>query len=364
MFVRRSLYVVVMFAICVLLLMGSVPESAIAVVQSSVESPSAGRATSPPNVAATLAKERRFRFNYQFDVTGLAVGQQVRCWLPIPQDSDYQSVKALTPSLPGKTSIHADAEYGNRILFVEATVPESGQLSFATPYEIVRKEVQGLADTSNALELAAEKKSLFLKPNKRVPIDGRPLDLLSETKLSDNKMVAVSQLYNLVDGHVTYNKDGTGWGNGDVLWVCDSKRGNCTDFHSLFISLARSQGIPSRFEIGFPIASANDGKVGGYHCWAWAFVANRGWIPVDISEADKHPELKEYYFGNITADRVTFSTGRDIRLVPAAAEGTLNYFVYPHIEVNEKTLPRKNIALHFSYADIPQTSESEASDSP
>jgi transglutaminase-like putative cysteine protease len=42
-----------------------------------------------------------------------------------------------------------------------------------------------------------------------------------------------------------YDKTGTGWGRGDVLYACDAKKGNCTDFHSLFIAMARSQGIPA-----------------------------------------------------------------------------------------------------------------------
>ena len=39
-------------------------------------------------------------------------------------------------------------------------------------------------------------------------------------------------------------------------------------------------------------------------------------MPVDISEANKNPKMKDYYFGNLTEDRVTFTTGRDIDLVP------------------------------------------------
>ena len=50
-----------------------------------------------------------------------------------------------------------------------------------------------------------------------------------------------------------YSKEGKGWGQGDSVWACDSKFGNCTDFHSLFISLARGNKIPAKFEMGFPI---------------------------------------------------------------------------------------------------------------
>src|SRR5260221_1440440 len=49
-----------------------------------------------------------------------------------------------------------------------------------------------------------------------------------------------------------YDKSGEGWGRGDEMWACDSKRGNCTDFHSVLIGMMRSSGIPARFEIGVP----------------------------------------------------------------------------------------------------------------
>ena len=66
-----------------------------------------------------------------------------------------------------------------------------------------------------------------------------------------------------------YSKEGKGWGRGDSDWACDSKFGNCTDFHSLFISLARSQKIPAKFEIGFPLPDKRGaGDIPGYHCWA------------------------------------------------------------------------------------------------
>jgi len=37
-----------------------------------------------------------------------------------------------------------------------------------------------------------------------------------------------------------------GWGRGDAKWACDAKFGNCTDFHSYFMGLARSKGPPAR----------------------------------------------------------------------------------------------------------------------
>ena len=38
---------------------------------------------------------------------------------------------------------------------------------------------------------------------------------------------------------------------GDTVWACDTKRGNCKGFHSPFIGTLRADGIPVRFDIGF-----------------------------------------------------------------------------------------------------------------
>src|SRR6185369_7554919 len=124
---------------------------------------------------------------------------------------------------------------------------------------------------------------------------------------------------------------------------CESKFGNCTDFHSLFISLARGNKIPSKFEMGFSIPAKHKGAIPGYHCWAWFMPNADGWIPVDISEANRFPDMKKYYFGNLTEDRVQFTTGRDITLDPPQSGPALNFFVYPYVEVDGQPYPQEKI---------------------
>jgi len=46
-------------------------------------------------------------------------------------------------------------------------------------------------------------------------------------------------------------------------------------------------------------------------------------VPVDASEAQKNPALVPYYYGNLTADRVQVSNGRDVNVVPKQAEAAL-----------------------------------------
>jgi len=124
--------------------------------------------------------------------------------------------------------------------------------------------------------------------------------------------------------------------------------------------MARSQGIPSRFEIGFPLpADKHAGEIPGYHCWAEFFEPKDGWIPVDISEAWKHPEKKDYFFGAHDANRVQFSRGRDLELNPKQEGPPLNYFVYPYVEVDGKEY--SNVSNDFSFTDSGQESNEQTS---
>ena len=296
------------------------------------------------------AGARKFAFRYGASVTGLEPGATARVWVPIAQDNEHQQIEITGVSTPTAMVQNRDATYGNRIGYFEIEVEESGTFGFRINYEVHRTEASsfGAGDA-----LTDEEKENFLAANALVPIDGRPVELLDGVEVpADSTTEAGKALYEVVEQYMTYDKSQAGYGNGDTIWACDSRTGNCTDFHSVFISLARSQSIPARFEIGFPLPPEEaSGKIGGYHCWAW-FHGDSGWTPVDISEADKHPEMKDYYFGSLTADRISFSTGRDIELVPETAGGPLNYFVYPYVEVDGVAVEKENIQPDFFFENI------------
>ncbi len=151
--------------------------------------------------------------------------------------------------------------------------------------------------------------------------------------MTDGTVSKARAVYDYVIDHMEYKKVGTGWGQGDTYWACSAHYGNCTDFHALFLSLARAEGIPAKFEIGFPIPTDRKaGRIAGYHCWVEFYAPGSGWFPVDASEARKHPDRRDLYFGCQPLDRIKFTIGRDLRLGPGHTTGPLNYFIYPHIE--------------------------------
>jgi len=190
----------------------------------------------------------------------------------------------------------------------------------------------------------------FLQADRRVPLQGVIAELAAqETRGISEPLAKARAIYDYVIATMRYDKSGTSWGNGDAIWACTAKRGNCTDFHSLFIGMMRAAGIPARFEIGFPLpADQHDGSVPGYHCWAEFYVEPYGWIPVDASEAWKHPEKKNYFFGAHDDNRLQFTVGRDIRLDPPQQGDPLNYFIYPYAELDGKPFA---VESKFSFQD-------------
>ena len=312
------------------------------------ESPALGKTKSTAGEPAS----RSFRFDYGATITGLSRGSRVRVWMPVARSDEHQQVVEIESSLPAQAQTAVEPVYGNKILYFETTAPASQTLSFNRAYWIRRSEIHGLKNDGSRTELTFSQRQLFLSANSKVPLTGKQLDLLEGVSFSTDPLDTARRLFNIVDAHVRYDKSRAGFGNGDVHWVCDSRFGNCTDFHSLFISLSRSMGLPARFEIGFPLPERRgEGKIAGYHCWALFHNRTKGWIPVDISEADKVPEMKQYYFGNLTENRVTFTTGRDIQLVPRQEGAPLNYFVYPYVEVDGQPWPADKLEKRFKFRD-------------
>jgi len=305
------------------------------------------------SLAALAQDSRHFTFHYAFTVKNLTSGKKVRVWIPAAQSDEYQEVKVISAKgdLPLKRT--REPKYGNEIYCAEARSSTQPELHFDVEYDVVRHERVALHPAARvvAASLTSRERQDDLQPDALVPVTGLPADLA--VKVTDGKTQPLDKaraIYDYVFTTMKYDKTGTGWGHGDVLYACDAKKGNCTDFHSLFIAMARSQGIPARFEIGFPLPpDKHSAEIAGYHCWSDFYIDGKGWIPVDISEAWKHPEKRDYFFGSHDVNRVQFSMGRDLRLNPAQDGKPLNYFVYPYVEVDGQEYP--NVSLAFSFAD-------------
>lgn len=285
---------------------------------------------------------RSFEFNYVTRTPAASTGgKTLRVWIPLPQSDSHQVISELKVESSLPYAKYRDSEYGNEYAYLQIpagqiTAPAEVRLQFQARRREHRVSFDNSA--SNARFSGNEPPNLqrFLQPDRKVPLQGTIAELSAQqTQGIEDSLAKARAIYDYVVSTMRYDKSGTGWGNGDAIWACTSKRGNCTDFHSLFIGMMRAAGIPARFEIGFPLpADQHEGTIAGYHCWAEFYIDRYGWIPVDASEAWKHPEKRDYFFGAHDDNRVQFSIGRDIRLDPPQQGAPLNYFIYPYAELD------------------------------
>lgn len=295
-------------------------------------------------------EKRLFQFRYEIAVPPVTqAGSTVKLWIPLPKSDNYQTISRLTIESPVEVVYNSESVYDNAMAHLVSATPLPDGLNITLLFNVARKQ-RGPKSSS----LTEAERDLYLAPTNKVPRDSRFTDI-AERILSPGETVfrRGRKLYDYILDNMHYDKSGSGWGRGDAIYACDIGRGNCTDFHSFFNAVARAADIPARFLIGFPIPQEEDGSVDGYHCWAEFYTPQKGWIPVDISDADKHPELTDYLFGSLDPNRILFTVGRDIELVPPSSGGPVNFFIYPVLEIDGKR--SDNYTKHFSFRDISQT---------
>ncbi len=278
-------------------------------------------------------------FEFVYRATLPELNTTARMWVPLAATDAFQTVAVKSMNAPGKQNILQEREHGNQVLFLELGPEDSGK-TVEIRYQVKRLEKAAYPD-------GTRDPAKYLKPERLVPVNEefrQVAQRVVEGKKGD--LVRARALYDHVVDRMRYAKYGEGWGKGDAVYACDARTGNCTDFHSYFIALARAVGIPARFAIGAAIPSErDDGGIDGYHCWA-EFFAEGKWWPVDISEGDKYASLATYYFGHHPANRVELSRGRDLLVEPGPASGPINFLAYPVLEIGGK--PAKT-AVEFSF---------------
>jgi transglutaminase-like putative cysteine protease len=287
-----------------------------------------------------------FEFYYEVQLPELA--GKAKMWIPIATSDSYQTVELVSLKVHGKHEMLHEKEHGNTVLYLEAG-PEHSAEKLEIIYHVKRLE-KGPAEGREPVP------SRFLEANLMMPVGGRFTEIAREAigkASTGEKLMQARALYDYIIDNMRYMKYGD-FGRGDANYACDSRTGNCSEFHSFFISLARSAGIPARFAVGASIPSErNEGGIDGYHCWA-EFYAEGKWWPVDISEANKYTALATYYFGHHPANRIELSRGRDLVVSPGPDSGPINFLAFPLLEIDGKIT---NTSTTFSFHRVPSQSE-------
>ena len=144
----------------------------------------------------------------------------------------------------------------------------------------------------------------YLYPNQYVKFteNSQAVKLASDLVYpANNDTDVVSYVYNYVISNIVYDYDKAENVEStyipDVDNILNIKKGICFDYASLMASMLRSQGIPTRLEIGY----AGD----AYHAWISTYIKEVGWVNGIIKFDGKNWELMDPTFAaNMSEDKL------------------------------------------------------------
>ena len=286
------------------------------------------------------------------DLTQYEKGKKVRLWIPLPHDSEYQTVDSIEYDAGSAPSVISGDDWGNQMLYVEWDEnAEPADRVVTVHFDVKREEVLYPEIKEDESEVFSEEIKKNLEPSKNLPLNDQvKAKAMEVTEGKSTDLEKARAIYDWVIANMNRNEEGKGCGEGDVCALLDTTMsGKCTDINSMFVALCRASGIPAREHFGIRINAEDISK--NQHCWAEFYVKGTGWVsadPADVlkavlknnwsKEQEETKEKQEYYWGNLDAERIILSDGRDLRLNPAQAGEVLNDFGYPYAEVDGQKL--------------------------
>ncbi len=322
-------------------------------------------------------KQGAFALRNELTVNVPEGAKKVRVWFAIPQDNDpAQQVSDLRVEAPYPHRIERDSE-GSKVLYLEAQNPKEKEFKVLTTFVVKRSEVRVSVDPAKAKPITDADRARFakyLQPNKHVEIDDQIRKLADQVVGNEtNPVRAARKLYDWTLEYVEYwvkdpkNKKASPVGS--TSYCLTFRTGNCTDFESLWTSLARAKGIPTQIVYGSFLKPELRGQDQdqSYHCWAEFYAPGIGWIPHDVSVADLYagdypvnadneklvrlttadgtfgfdPVRVNYYFGNLDERRVVWSRNRDLIMNPKQDGDPVNALPKAYVEVDGKEHPER-----------------------
>jgi transglutaminase-like putative cysteine protease len=274
-------------------------------------------------------------------------------WSPVIPDTPYQRVLDIEVEAPDPWQILREREFGNPIFHTRVAATGDAAVEFRFDYLVERLPVVHDLEPRPVRPIATRALfSRFLGAERYVDVNDETGTLARGIVGGETAPVLQARrLYDHVTTTMAYDAARQSWkGSTEHALACSV--GNCNDIHALFISLARSLGIPARLVLGqafeAPPAGEEACELCGYHCWAEFFASGFGWIPVDASCACKYG--KHALFGALESNHVAWSVGRDILLIPPQRGPRILFFAGPYVELDGH--PYARVERHIVFAEV------------
>ncbi len=251
----------------------------------------------------TQTKSVRMKVKYEVTLKPDVVpdGEIVRCWLPYPREDNRRQTDVRLLSVNDNNYIISPKDYAHRTIYVEKVTEKGKPLTFSLEFsyasaaewfDLENKDIKPY-DTVSSLykEYTAERESHIIFTDKIKEVSAQiignetdPYEKVKKIFMWINMFPwagarEYSTLYNIPE------------------YVLEHKHGDCGQVALLFITLARYNGIPAKWQSGFMMHP--EGL--NLHDWAEVYFEGVGWVPVDQSFGRRDLNIGEdvrYFYAN------------------------------------------------------------------
>lgn len=258
----------------------------------------------------TQAKPVKMKVKYSVTLKPNVIpdGEIVRCWLPYPREDNRRQTNVKLLSVNDDNYIIAPSDYMQRTLYMQKVVEKDKPLTFSFEFSYsssaewfnIKPEDIKNYNTNSSLykEYTSQRDSHIIFTDKIKRLSHEIIG--NET----NPYLKVKKIFNFIN-------DNYPWAGAREYstipnipeYVIENGHGDCGQVALLFITLARYNGIPAKWQSGFMMHP----NALNLHDWAEVYFEGIGWVPVDQSfgrrELNMGDDITYFYANGIDAYR-------------------------------------------------------------
>ena len=213
------------------------------------------------------------KMNYEFFSTGKTNKLHFTCL--IPKNIDHAQNVIKTEFMPQPVKVFN--ENGNNYAeFIIDSFSEKKEISVNVTIEIFKSDFNTIKMNQTILSKFSPSEN-YLINERFIEKDNDLIKSAANRLIGKDTINTIKNIYNFTLNELSYSGY-NGSNNGDgALKALMTKRGDCTDFSDLFVSLCRANNIPARVVVGYTTEFTNTHK----HSWVEVYTKNDNWIRLD-----------------------------------------------------------------------------------
>ncbi|MBM3229588.1 transglutaminase domain-containing protein [Candidatus Parvarchaeota archaeon] len=212
-----------------------------------------------------------------------------------PSDSTYQKTVFFYSNVPYQI---VDSDEGKMVVY---TIASPKKTNVIRTDAIVRIDYSGarLTDNKDSSDDAGDlndPQNPYLNGGSLVILDNQVQGIANQLKRQSD-LETITAIVDWTNKYITYDEAYANT-NLSTRQILELKRGTCDEYAHLALALARANGIPARFPIGYVYS----GQKWDLHAWVEFYIPGYGWIEAD-------PTYNE--LGRIDASHVRLAYGSE-----------------------------------------------------